>query len=344
MIHRRRFIRLMLTGMAGLLNFRIFPEKATEYIMTVNGPLHADNLGVTLTHEHILVDFIGAEKIDSSRWNHEAVIEKILPLLLEAKREGCQSFVDCTPNFLGRDVALLKRLSELSGLNILTNTGYYGGSDHRYLPSHAFSESPHDLAQRWIKEFEYGIDGTNIRPGFIKISVNDDQLSEVSTRLIQGAALTHLATGLTIASHTGNWIPAYEQIQILKKEGVHPNAFVWVHAQNEKNWNNYLKAKKEGAWISLDGVSENNIDQYTEMVAFMKKERALGHLLLSHDAGWYDPAKPEGGMIRGYTTMFTQLIPSLKRLGLNKKDLDRLLSVNPKNAFSIKKRSLKKSD
>ena len=66
-----------------------------------------------------------------------------------------------------------------------------------------------------------------------------------------GISLTHLATGMTIASHTGPEKPAFEQIEILKKNGVDPSAFIWVHAQQAPPGKN-IEAAKSGAWISLD--------------------------------------------------------------------------------------------
>jgi len=69
-----------------------------------------------------LVDFIGADRINVSRWNRDEVVRKVLPFLLEAKQAGVKSVFDCTPNFLGRDVVLLQMLTEQSGLNIVTNT------------------------------------------------------------------------------------------------------------------------------------------------------------------------------------------------------------------------------
>jgi phosphotriesterase-related protein len=50
--------------------------KEGEIIMTVTGPVKANQMGVTLTHEHILVDFIGADSINESRWNKTNVVEK----------------------------------------------------------------------------------------------------------------------------------------------------------------------------------------------------------------------------------------------------------------------------
>ncbi len=60
-----------------------FVKKLELKLMTVNGPINAGDAGVCLEHEHILVDFIGAEKYDPSRWNRDEVIEKVLPYLLE---------------------------------------------------------------------------------------------------------------------------------------------------------------------------------------------------------------------------------------------------------------------
>ncbi len=339
MISRRDFLLSSVGAALGvsLMQSTAIPE---NIIMCVDGPIEASSLGTTLIHEHILVDFIGADKIDASRWNQNEVIEKIMPLLQELKDLGCNTFIDCTPNYLGRDVTLLKRLSVQSGLNIITNTGYYGGSDNKFLPAHSFKESAKQLSQRWLNEVNNGIDGTSVKPGFIKISVNPDKLTNISAKLIKAAALTHLKSGLTIASHTGPAIPAFEQIEILKKNQVHPNAFIWVHAQMEKDWVNYKRAAHEGAWISLDNVGDDNIDLYTEMLLFMKAEKCLHQTLVSHDAGWYEPGKPNGGNITKYTALFTKLIPSLIKKGITDADLKQLMVDNPREAFTIKIRSV----
>jgi len=313
---------------------------AQQTMMAVTGPIGASELGTTLIHEHILVDFIGAAKYDPQRWNDDDVIRKVLPYLDEVKKAGCKTIVDCTPNLLGRDVQLLQRLSKQSGLSIITNTGYYGGSDEKFLPPQVFTESASDLADRWIAEWENGIDGTGIKPGFMKISVNPASLSVASRKLTEAAAKTHLRTGLTIASHTGPALAAFEEIEILKGQGVSPEAFIWVHAQSEKNFDEYVKAVRIGTWVSLDGVSDSNILQYVENLARLKKEKALHRILISHDAGWYEPGKPDGGNFRGYTTIFNKLIPRLKENGFTDKDIDQLLIVNPREAFAIRIRKL----
>src|SRR5687767_5073322 len=117
-------------------------------IMTVNGPIGIRQLGTTLVHEHFLVDFIGADKTGTHRWNREAVVTKVLPFLQEAKQAGVKTIFDCTPAFLGRDVILLRQLSDASGVQIVTNTGYYGAVKNKYLPAFALTESAEQLARR----------------------------------------------------------------------------------------------------------------------------------------------------------------------------------------------------
>jgi phosphotriesterase-related protein len=235
---------------------------------------------------------------------------------------------------------LLKSLSDSSGLNIITNTGYYGANNNKFIPKYAFTETAVQLSKKWIAEWENGIDGTGIKPGFIKIGVDNGSLSEMHIKLITAAAKTHLKTGLVIASHTGPAIPAFEQIALLQKLGVSPEAFIWVHAQVEKNPLNHIKAARSGAWIGFDGLNDNNIQDYIKLIINMKENKLLNKVLLSHDAGWYDPEKVNGGDYRGYSVLFEKLIPLLRKEHFSDAEINQLLVVNPARAFEIKIRKL----
>ena len=306
-----------------------------SYFNSVSGAQHIDSLGLTLIHEHMLVDFIGVDSISPDRWNRDSVVAKVLPHLLEVKKHGVKTILDCTPSFLAKDPLLLKELSEKSGIRILTNTGYYGAVDGKYLPPHAFTESAEQLADRWISEFENGIEGTGIKPGFIKISVNEsDTLREVDRKLVKAAGITHQKTGLQIASHTGRWKTAIQEVEILQEMGVEPSAFVWVHAQAEQDFQNYVKAAEMGVWISLDGIGWS-IDEYVDRLVFAKEKGFLNKVLISHDAGWYDPSKSGGGNFQPFTNIFEKLMPVLNQQGFTDQDWDLLLKSNPKEAFSI---------
>jgi len=320
-----------------------------DYVMTVNGPVSPALMGKTLEHEHILVDFIGADKTGYFRWDKNKVIEKALPFVLDAKKNGVRTIVECTPAYLGRDPLLLKELSQKTGLNIITNTGYYGARNNLFIPNNFYSSEADEIADLWINEFNNGIEGSGIKPGFIKISVDPaDTLSTEHRKIITAAALAHLKTGLIIASHTGPEKPAFEQISILKNHGVDPSAFIWVHAQRgtiEK----IIEAAKSGAWISLDNIrnrtnlepgAPNSIDWYADRIIELKKQGLLDKVLISHDSGYYDPSKPDGGEFSGFTDIFEFLLPDLKSKGLTDNEIEQILVKNPQEAFKIKIRTL----
>lgn len=189
------------------------------------------------------------------------------------------------------------------------------------------------MASRWIAEFEHGIEGTGIRPGFIKTGVNSGALSDLHQKLIRAAALTHLKTGLTICSHTGPALPAREEIEILKQSGVSPSAFVWVHASGSPE--ELESVGRSGCWISLDGVNADNIDKHVDLLTFLKNKSQLGRVLISHDAGWYRPGEPGGGEFRGFTTISDKLVPALKANSFTDADIRTLMVTNPAEAFAI---------
>jgi phosphotriesterase-related protein len=307
--------------------------------MTVLGPIRPRELGPTLPHEHVFLDFVGADKVSKERYDPAEVFEVARPQLQLLKDFGGQSLVECTPAYIGRDPALLKRLSEACEVHLLTNTGYYGAGDNRYLPRHATTETADELAARWLLEWRDGIEGTGIRPGFIKIGVDSGKLSDMHRKLVRAAARTHLASGLTIAAHTGDGVAALDELATLREEGAGASALIWVHAQNEPDTEKHVRAAELGAWVEFDHVSPKTVDRHVDLVKIMKARGVLHRTLVSHDAGWYEAGKPNGGEYRPYDTIFREFIPALKADGFTQAEVDQLIIGNPREAFSIRIRS-----
>lgn len=307
-------------------------------IHTVTGPIDSGALGRTLPHEHVMVDFAGVEVVGPERYERSAVAERIRPYLSDLSSAGGQTLFECTPAFLGRDPVLLRRLSKATGVQIVTNTGYYGARDDQHVPEHAYSDSVDVLASRWVNEWKEGIGDTDIRPGFIKIGVDPGSLSDIDEKLVRAACRAHLETGLTIASHTGPGQPAFEQLTVLAEEGVDPSAWIWVHAQNEKNGARHVEAARRGAWVEFDGYEPENTDQYLQRLAVMREEDLLHRVLLSHDNGWYSVGEPNGGDVQPYTPLFTELVPTLREEGFTDEEIHQLIVTNPATAFSSKVR------
>lgn len=314
-------------------------DQRTGRVGTVTGPVAPDRLGPTLPHEHVLVDFIGADRVSRDRYDRDDVVEVVLPHLKRLREASCRTLVECTPAYLGRDPVLLKRLSQAAGIQLITNTGYYGAREGKFLPQHAYEESADRLADRWLAEWREGIEGTDVRPGFIKIGVDTGPLTEVNRKLVRAAARTHRASGLTIACHTGDGRAALEQLDILGEEQVSPQAWIWVHAQNERDSGIHREAAERGGWVEFDGVRPDSIDRHVELVRTMKRHGLLQRVLISQDAGWYSVGESDGGDFRSYETLFTEFVPALKKAGLNDREIRRLTVRNPAEAFVIRTRS-----
>jgi phosphotriesterase-related protein len=236
---------------------------------------------------------------------------------------------------MGRDPGLLAQLSQASGLQIITNAGFYGAAGGKYVPRFAYSETAKEIAGRWVGEFRNGIPATGIRPGFIKIGVDAGPLSEINAKLVSAAAITHLQTGLVIASHTGDGVAAAAQLSLLKRYAVPPSAFIWAHAQDEKNTSLHRRAAEEGAWIEFDGISEEGLSQNVASVVEMKQAGYLQHVLISQDAGWYHVRERGGGNFRGYDLLFARFLPELRKAGLKESDVRTLIIENPRRALTL---------
>ena len=278
-----------------------------------------------LVHEHILVDFVGADQIKPGRYLRDEVIRAALPRLQEVRALGCERLLDCTPNFLGRDPELLARLADASGLEIWSNTGLYGAADHKYLPAFARQETAEQLARRWLAEARQ-----SWRPRFIKIGVNRGPLHELDRKLVRSAAMTSRETGLPIASHTGNGAAALEQLDIITAERVQPTKFIWVHAQNERDHKIHHQVARAGAWVEFDGIAPSTAEFHLECIRFMATKRLLHRTLISQDAGWYHVGETGGGEFRGYTYLYTHFAPRLEPT-----HVPILLWNNPRTAFGL---------
>ena len=297
--------------------------KRREFLWAAGGAAFAGKSASVLVHEHVLVDFVGADQIRPGRYDRDEVFRIARPKLEEVRRLGCRRLLECTPNFLGRDPELLARLSDATGIEIWSNTGLYGARDHKFVPVFARNETAEQLAKRWIAETREAW-----RPRFIKTGVNRGPLNEIDRKLVRAAAITSRQTGLTIASHTGDGAAAVELLEIVTAERVSPARFVWVHAQNERDHRLHEKVARAGAWVEFDGIGPKTVEFHLECVRFMAAKGLLKRTLVSQDAGWYHVGEPGGGEFRGYTYLYNDFLPRLKP-----EEVVVLMWDNPRAAF-----------
>ncbi len=317
------------------------PAVPAPVIHTVLGPIPSLELGRALVHEHLLVDFAGASRVSRNRYDPDEAFRVLLPYLREVRELGFDSFFECTPMYLGRDPGLWRRLSEASEVHIVTNTGMYAagsreGEPEPFLPAWAHELSPAELAGGWLKEWYEGIEGTGIRPGFIKIGVTPGgSLRPVAERIVRAAAITSRRTGLAIACHTVEGVSARRILDLLEEEQVAANRYIYVHAQGEADRSHHHAVARRGGWISVDGISAGSLERDLDLVMDLLEEGFEEQILVSQDAGWFRPGEPGGGRIRGFTDLPRLFVPALRARGVPEATVEHLLVHNPRRAFEV---------
>tara|TARA_R110002167_G_scaffold94258_15_gene251796 strand:+ start:202 stop:1221 length:1020 start_codon:yes stop_codon:yes gene_type:complete len=302
-----------------------------DVINTVNGAIKLEALGFALTHEHIMSNY-GKAQDEASIYDETRLLAQTIPYLRQLKSLGVHSVFDCTTAYFGRRVDLLQRISDSTGIQIITNTGFYGAAADRYIPPFAYQASVGDISKIWVDEFTNGIDGTHIKPGFVKLGFDDGAPSDIDTKLFIAGILTHKKTGLTLSVHTGNNVEtANMQMELLQEYDVDPSAWIWVHANKVTDVQVLLAAANKGAWISLDGVNTSNIMEYIDVIKSFRSQKLLHKILLSHDGNGFRA----GGGIRAFDAIPKDLVPAMLASGFTQDEIDQIMVQNPAKAFKI---------
>lgn len=339
---RRAFLRdAALLTVAVSANALPTSQAPDMFVQTVLGPIPSSKLGVTLVHEHVMCDFIGAAQTNRHRWEVEAVVKRMLPFLMQLKERGVMGFVDCTPAYIGREPRVLKQLAQETGLHIITNTGYYGGADDKFVPKHAYSATPDQLADLWVEEVAHGIEDTRVKPGFIKIGIDEikgsaDRLSPIDEKLVRASARASRRTNLAVTCHTGGGPAGLTATKIFIEERADPGRFIVAHSDSHGLPINRAVAAL-GAWVSFDGIGRQPLESHLKLVHAMTEKHA-SRLLLSQDSGWYWVGQQNGGDVRDFNYMTDVFLPALHSSGISEATIRKLTVENPANAFATRLR------
>src|SRR5437588_8805880 len=138
-------------------------------VETVLGPVDADQLGVTLSHEHVYV-FMGEDNHHYPwMFDLEETRETAIRELSEAKAGGVDTVIDLTTPDLGRDVEFVREAVSASGMNVVVATGIW-----RDVPRSFWARDIDKLADIFVREIEVGIAANGITAGVIELAIDAD--------------------------------------------------------------------------------------------------------------------------------------------------------------------------
>ena len=301
-------------------------------IQTVLGKINPEEFGVCSVHEHLSIDLSRIKKDPDTILDDE---EGMLEELRDFHRLGGRSMVEVTNDGMGRSVNRLKRLSEKSGVHIVTCTGFYKDP---FIPEYAQGWSADEFARHFIQEATEGIEGTGILPGVIgEVGTSKDEMKPIEKELLIGAALAGKETGLPVTTHTTLGTLGYEQVQLLTAQGLPIDQIIIGHQDLNPNKDEVLAVLETGVYIDFDTIGKNNYRPDEERIDFLLDFIERGYekqILLSADLTRKSHWKKHGGP--GYGLVLETFVPRLKAAGVPEEILQLFLVSNPARAFTVK--------
>ena len=348
------------------------PASVSGQIQTVLGALAPDAVGVTLAHEHLLIDFKvmfaePAAAVDRARAQEPVSLANLgwvrqhfnanldnLRLLDEQvaqdeillfKHAGGRTVVDPTPATLGRDPRALVRIARGTGLNVVMGSGYYVAASH---PSDMDRRTVDELAREMSTDVTSGVGDTGVRAGLIGEIGTTYPWTDNEKKVLRAAVIAQRETGAPLMIHPGRH-PAMpmELAEFVQKEGGDLRRTIMCHlCRTIADVRAVIDLARTGIWLEYDLFGmENSYYPYNPSfdmpndggrMAHVLALIAAGHqkqLLLSHDIAYKTSLVKYGGY--GYHHLLVNVVPRLRAKGVDDAGLRRLLVENPARAFAF---------
>jgi phosphotriesterase-related protein len=300
-------------------------------LYTTLGPIGRDRLGMILPHEHVYVDLRTPDQPGYASGEAAEVVALMAPEIEKIKALGVTALVECTTGGVGRRADFDLAVSRATNFPIVVPTGNYR---EPWIPEWVTTASEAQLEAWMVRELTERFDEADYRAGWIKLSAGDDGITQLEARILRAATRAAIRTGAVIGSHTIRGRVVMDQLDIVAAEGGDLSRFISIHTQAETDLGLNLAVAARGAWIEYDNVGYVDDGELVPRILAVLAAGRGSQLLLSHDMGWFDPAKPRGGTPRPYTHLSTSMLPRLRAEGVDEATITALTHTNPFEAFA----------
>ncbi len=301
-------------------------------VVTVRGPIAPSEMGVTLSHDHILMDGWVVFRSYSVIIDDEDVAAAELRLYAAA---GGGTVCDPTNIGLGRNPMALRRISDASGVHVVMGAGWYRESAY---PADLDRRSTDEIADQLVRELTIGVDGTGIRAGFIgEIGTERGVITPLQERVFRAAGRAHRRTGCPILTHTTHFGElALEQIALLGEERVPADRVIVSHLGDRRDQRPLLAVAATGAWLSIDNLGfvagYAPLDVRVANIVRLWQEGYGSRVLLANDTCETGQLVANGGP--GYANVIERVWPLLAERGMTAEQFRTMTVDNPARAYA----------
>ena len=343
-------------------------------VQTVLGLIEPDQLGITLTHEHLLIDmgcyFVMPEEaserayvnapvtmdilgrlarmwsycLDNGRlWDVKAAVEEVLLY----KYEGGSSLVDTTTNGIGRDPLALARISRATGLNIIMGSSYYVPPSH---PPDMDQKSEDDIAEEIVRDITVGVGDTGVRSGIIGEVGNFWPMGDNERKVLRASARAQIETGAPISIHPGFHPDALLAImRILTDAGADPQRVIMGHLSAFSDMEAVMSLAETGCYLEDDTFGSEDTSypsvahqpisvpsdvQRMERLELLIDAGYLDRIVIAHDVYIKKDYARYGG--KGYAKILDNIVPRMRRRGFTEEQVQAILVDNPRNILTFR--------
>ncbi len=200
-------------------------------IQTVCGPVDPKDVGFSLLHEHLHADFwtnycsavlesghaeylgkthalpLTLETLGYVRRDPRAIGENLILTDVELttreltryKQAGGSLIVDATTAGASPSPVKLRKMSQDTGVHIVSSTGYYISTT---LSEEAQKLSVAEMAKACIRDITEGYEGLDIKAGFIGEVGAVGEMDDLERRILESTAIAQKETGACVSLHT----------------------------------------------------------------------------------------------------------------------------------------------
>ncbi len=341
-------------------------------IQTVLGAIEPEGLGVTLTHEHLLIDlsvsarqesaasarefyekpvsmetlgrikYYGAANEDNS---HLFDVETAIREVELYKQYGGDSLVDATSVGIARDPIGLARISRATGVNVIMGASYYVAAAH---PSDMDARTEAEITEEIVRDVLEGADGTTVKAGVIGEIGCSWPLDENERKVLRASARAQRLTGAPVLIHPGrDETSPLEIIEVLREAGGELERTIIGHLDRTVfQHETLLKIAQSGCYMEWDlfGREESyyslnpNIDMPSDAkkmddIAWISGEGYGDKVVVAHDICSKHRLETYGG--HGYYYILEHIAPRMRKRGYSEEAVRKILVENPRSVLTF---------
>ena len=331
--------------------------------VTVNGLVPADQIGRTLPHEHLFATMTYAFPAQSEEAHRPITIDRLGEIrtdlmtnvnnihlddscgqaleLSKAADAGIDTLVELTVENIGRNPVRMAEVSEFTGVNVISGSGWYLRHHQRQWTRDASREY---LAEIMIRELTEGVGDTGIRTGVLgEIGLNEPAHPD-ELKVLEAAVIAQQATGAPLWVHLMNVPIAADALAVFEEYEPIWDRTVFAHMDFDIRDLSWHEAALErgitvefdffgSVWLPIDCYIHCPTDPQRLAVMVDWSERGWAdQVLMSHDVCSRVQFTSHGGY--GYAYIPTVVPRLMDELGYDQALMDRWMIDTPRRLLA----------